>query len=111
MQSYIPGINTSIFPKQYFENIFTEKLVNELHSWIENHPNVIHSSNVKDSLFVKINGTIVRKQKHLPQISVQELHNDMILPIYEGGFWGSRTVDGNVYIGDTSIRKYMTIYI
>ena len=37
-------------------------------------------------MFIKINGTIVKKQKHLIQISVGELHNDMTLPIFEGVF-------------------------
>ena len=37
-------------------------------------------------MFVKITGTRVKKQKHLLQIPVQELHNYMILPIYEGAF-------------------------
>ena len=32
------------------------------------------------------NGILVEKQKHVLQISLQELHNDMILPIYEGVF-------------------------
>ena len=62
--------NTSIFPKRYYEKIFSEKLVNELHDWIENHPNIVHSHNVSDSLFVKINGTLVKKRKRLLQISV-----------------------------------------
>ena len=54
-----------------------------------------------------MNGTIVNKKKHILQISVQELHNDTILPIYQGGLFGAITVDGKVCIGDTSIRKYM----
>ena len=60
---------------------------------------------------VKINGTMVKKQKHLLQISVRELHNDMILPSSEGGLSGAITVHGNIFIGDTSFRKYMPIYI
>ena len=65
---------------------FLKKIVNWLHAWFEYFPHVIHPCNIKDSLAVKINVTIVTKQKHLPQISVQELHNDMILPTSEGGF-------------------------
>ena len=34
LKSYIPTINKSIFPKKHYENIFTEKLINELHDWI-----------------------------------------------------------------------------
>ena len=35
----------------------------------------------------------------------------MILPIYQGGLSGARTVDRKVCIGDTSFRKYMQKYI
>ena len=61
LESYINGINTSILLKKHYENIFSEKLVNELHSCIENIPRAINYPNVKDSLFVKINGTLVNK--------------------------------------------------
>ena len=54
---------------------------------------------------------MVKKQKHLPQISVRELHNDMILPSSEGDFSGARTSDGNICIGYTLLRKYMPKYI
>ena len=47
---------------------------------------VIHNPNVKDSLFVKTIGIHLGKYKHLLQISVQEIHNDMILLVYEGFF-------------------------
>ena len=62
-------------------------------------------------MFVKINGTLVKKQKHLLQVSLRELHNDMILPSSRGGFSGARTIDGNICIGDMSPRKYMPKYI
>ena len=87
LKPFIPAINKSIFPKKQYENILSEKLINELHSWIENHTHVIYSHNVKESLFVKNIGNLAKKQKYLLQISVQELHNDTILPIYEGVFW------------------------
>ena len=68
LKSYLPGINTLVFPKIHYENIVSEKLVNELHAWIENHPHLIHPPNVSYSLFIKINGTLVNKQKHILQI-------------------------------------------
>ena len=34
LKSLIPAINTSTFCKKHYENIFSEKLVNELHDWI-----------------------------------------------------------------------------
>ena len=35
----------------------------------------------------------------------------MILPSYEGGFSGAITIDGNICIGDTLLRKYMPKYM
>ena len=70
LKSCFTGINISILSKKIYENIFFEKLVNELYSWIENHPHVIHFPDVKGSFFVKINGNLVKKQTHLIQISV-----------------------------------------
>ena len=68
LNSYTPSINTSIFPKRHNDNIFSQKLVILLNDWIENHPHVILSPNVKDSLLVKINGTLVKKQKYILQL-------------------------------------------
>ena len=62
-------------------------------------------------MFVKINGTLVQKQKHILQISVQEIHNDIILPTSEGGFLRAKTVYGKICIGYKSLRKYMPKYI
>ena len=67
---------------------------------------MIHPPNIKDYLFVKINVTIVNKQNHLLQISVQDLHNDMILPLHQGVFLGARTVEKKYvleirYLGST----------
>ena len=73
LKSFILSINTSIFPMKHYEDIFSEKLINELHAWIENHPHVIDSPSLKDSVFVKINGTLVSKQRHLLQISVRDI--------------------------------------
>ena len=42
LKSFIPAINTSIFPKKNYEDIFSGKLINELHAWIENQPQGIH---------------------------------------------------------------------
>ena len=40
--SYAPAINRPFFPKKHFENIFSEKQINELYDCIENQPHVIH---------------------------------------------------------------------
>ena len=68
LNSCLPGINTYIFPNRHCDNIFSRKIIDELHDWMENHHHVIHPPNVSDSSFVKINGTLLNKQKHIPQI-------------------------------------------
>ena len=87
LNSYLPGIITLVFPNRHYDNIFSVKLINELHDWMEDYPSVINSPNVSYSLIVKINGTVVKKNNHIIQISVQYLHNCMILPISQGLFW------------------------
>ena len=54
-----------------------------------------------------MNGTIVKKQKHLLQISVLDLHNNMILTIPQGGCFGEITVDVKVRIVDEYLSKYI----
>ena len=44
-------------------------------------------------------------------ILVEEIHNDMISPISEGGYFFARTVDIKSFIGDISLRKYTQKYI
>ena len=111
VKSYLPSINTPVFPKINYDNIFSRKLVNELHYWIEKNPHVIQPPNLSDSLFFKTNGTLVKKQKHLLQILVRELQNDMILTISQGDCFGARAVDRKVCIGGTYLRNYMPKYI
>ena len=65
LKTYIPAINKSIFSKKLYENIFSRDFLYELYACIENHLHVIHSPNLKDSLFVKIDDNLVNKKKHL----------------------------------------------
>ena len=66
---------------------------------------------MKDASFLKTNGTLVREKNHLLQISGQELHNDMILQMYEGGSFGAIKFNRKLFIVDTLIRKYISKYI
>ena len=111
LKSYPPGINTWVFLNRYYNNILDGKLVNELHDLTEKHPQVILLPKVSDSLFVKIILNLVKKQNITLQISVRELHNDMILKITQGVSFDARIVDSKVHIVDMSLRKYMPKYI
>ena len=53
---------------------FYKNLVNELHDWIDKHPSVIHSQILSYSIFVKVNGTLLKKHTNLLQIYVREIH-------------------------------------
>ena len=88
-----------------------ENLVNKLNYLIYKYPHVIQSPNASKSFFVKINCTIVKKKKHTLYISVQDLHNDIILPIFPGRFFGARNSDGRLSIVDMCLKNYMPKYI
>ena len=110
LKSYIYGIGSWIVSKIYY-SFKTEKVVNELHDWIEKQPHLIQSTNVSYSIFVKVNGTLLKKRKHLIQISVRDMHNDLTLPVSHGGFHCDRNEYGKVCIGDTSLRMYRPKHI
>ena len=109
LKLYIHGIDLCIVPKRYY--IFPNNIFNELHEWIDKHPCLIKSPNVLDFIFIKFNGDLLNKQKHLIQISVHEIHNDIILPVFQGGFHGGTNMYERVYIGDTYLIKYMPKHI
>ena len=43
---------------------------------------------------------LLNKQKYLIQISVFDFHNNLILPVSQGGFFGYRNEYDRVCIGD-----------
>ena len=54
---------------------------------MDTHTHLIQSPNLSDSVFVKVNGTLVNKYKHLIQISVRELYNNIVLTVSQDVFW------------------------
>ena len=100
-----PGTNI------YYNNHFSENIVNDLHDWIDKQPCVIPYPNRSDSTCVKANGDILKKHNHLLKISVCEMHNGIILPVYQGGFYAARKMYGRACVGDTSLRKYTPKHI
>ena len=80
-----------------------------LRKWILEHPDVVESPIVNDTLKVRNPDTgkkdkIVAKQ--LRMISVRDLHNDLLKPVNEGGFENAYK-DGKVLISDTMLRTLM----
>ena len=84
-------------------------LKKEMLDWIYCHPNVIQSSNTKDTIKVKIDGSSekVTVPKFYLQIPIHELHQDLIKDQEYGGLSDAKDVDGDVIIGETSLRKFI----
>ena len=54
---------------------------------------------------------MLKKHKHLLQISVHKLHNDNFLPIDQGGFSCAGDDKCRLWIGDTQLRNYIQNHI
>ena len=83
----------------------------KLHEWVLNHPRVVQSPIANDTLFVlnEETGKKERVGKLLLEISVRELHNNLIaLPVDAGGPGGglaeARDDAGKIIISDTALR-------
>ena len=100
LKEYITGVDSYIGVKICYNNYFTEKLANELHYWVENHPHVFPSKNVSEKNYVKKQGNYCKQQNHLFQIYSCQFCNDLIVLVAQGGFIGTRVAEGRVCIGD-----------
>ena len=73
------------------------------------HPQVVQSPIVIDCLKVKIDGhtepQLVRKL--LFQVSVIEIHNNLVIDTIYGGLKEARDEDGNIIISDSKIRSLL----
>ena len=75
----------------------------KVHSFIEKHPNVIQSPIMNDYISVKdkADPTVVHKlPKLLLQVSIQELHNNLIEQLPEA------FKDGISLVSDTKLREF-----
>ena len=87
----------------------TEGVRMALHDWILSHPRVVQSPIASDTLLVRNaeTGKKERVGKLLLEISVRELHNDLISTATGGlvdGLPEARDAKGKVVISDTSLR-------
>ena len=81
-----------------------KELEEKVHSFIENHPNVVQSPIMNDYVSVKdkADPSVVHKvPKLLLQITIRELHNDLIDELPEA------SKDGVPLISDTKLRQMM----
>ena len=82
----------------------------ELHDWVLAHPMVIVSPITSDKRLVldPATGQKVRVQKLLRQISVRELHNDMVKPAAAGGLACARNAASRAATLSSRIRRCAT---
>ena len=80
----------------------------KLRNWIVNHPHIVASPIVNDTLIVRNPITNIKERvgKLLLEIPVRELHNDLIEPIERGGL-AEAWKDGKVIISDISLRRLL----
>ena len=68
-----------------------------LHILIFNHPQVVTLTLKNDHININndVTGELMKTKKLLNKMSIRELHNDLIKPPSEGGFFGSSYESGN----------------
>ena len=84
-----------------------EQIKKHLYNWIMHHPQVVQSPIVNDCLKVKI-GDHTEPQlitKILLQVSVVELHNNLVINKYNGGLKEARCEYDNIIISDSTLRS------
>ena len=105
------GVSWSQVKARKGHSKITEAVRAALHDWVLNHPRVVNCPIAKETLLVRDEETkdLVRVGKLLLEITVRELHNDLIeLPVEQGGSGGglaeARDDKGKIIISDTSLR-------
>ena len=84
-----------------------------IQEWIIKHPSVVASHIVKDTILVRDKLTGKQNQrvgKYLIQISIRELHNDLIKSKNEGGLdevWNGK----KLLVSDTGLRYMIPINV
>ena len=91
-----------------------------IQKWIIKHPSVVVSPIVKDTILVRDKLTGKQNQrvgKYLIQISIRELHNDLIKSKSEGGLnevWNENKLlvsdTGLRYIIPVNVKKFISRY-
>jgi hypothetical protein len=92
-------------PRKGFTKI-TPEIREKLNLWILGHPHVIQSPITNDTLLIvnQETGIMIRVPKLLIEISVRELHNDLLELPESGGLAEARDAEGKVIISDSVLR-------
>ena len=100
-------------PKRKGYTKITPTVKKALIEWIENHDNIKHSSSTKEVIKVKLDGQSekIPMQKLYMQISVKELHADMLKPSHEGGFSMAKDSEGKPIISQSMLHTLIPPYI
>ena len=86
-----------------------DQIKKSLYNWNMHHPQVVQSPIVNDCLKVKID-VYTEPQlvpKHLFQVYVRELHNNLVSNVYNCGLKESRNEDDNIIISYSTLRSLL----
>ena len=83
-----------------------EQIKKSPYDWIMHHPEVVQSPIVNDCMKVRIDCHTEPQlfPKLLLQVSVREIHNNIVSAIKYGGIKESRDEDDNIIISDSTLR-------
>ena len=84
----------------------SEQINKSLYNWIMHHPQVLQSPIVNDCLKVKIDGRTEPQPvpKLSLQVSVRELHNNLVSNTIDGGLKEAIEENDNIIISDSTLR-------
>ena len=88
---------------------FSEEISKSSHNWIIHHPQVLQSPIANDCMKVKIDGYTEPQlvPKLLLQVSVRELHNNLVSDKKCGGLKKETYEEDNILISDSTLRSLL----
>jgi hypothetical protein len=112
------GVSWSRVQRRKGHSKVSKELRAELHEWVLAHPRIVASPISNDTLLVKNKETGKKERvgKLLREISIRELHNDLIRKGTEGGglvagLASARDATGKVLISDTALRYLLPVQL
>ena len=90
---------------------FSKEIKKSLYNWIMHYPQVLQSPIANDYLKMKIYGYTEPQlvPKHLLQVSVRELHNNLVSSTIDGGLKEARYEYDNIIISDSALRSLLPL--